>query len=194
VALPRVPRVLVEDRIAKRLARLSALESSRRNHVRGHQGPARGTVLIVDAAGAVTMRRYWEPHAAPEHINRDESYYVETYRKLLTEAVACRVRRATAPAGLFMGGGFDSSSICALAARPPRNRPQVRRRLLRHAGGLSRNDPTRAEMGGDVPPAHAESRRALRDERRLDIFTALRPAFSAATARAVPTGPSPTPC
>jgi len=33
----------------------------------------------------------------------------------LTEAVQCRLRRATAPAGLFMGGGFDSSAICALA-------------------------------------------------------------------------------
>ena len=34
---------------------------------------------------------------------------------MLAEAVACRLRRATAPAGLFMGGGFDSSAICALA-------------------------------------------------------------------------------
>ena len=55
------------------------------------------------------------PHAAPAHEDRDEAYYIETYRKVLTEAVACRIRRATAPAGLFMGGGFDTSAICALA-------------------------------------------------------------------------------
>jgi asparagine synthase (glutamine-hydrolysing) len=117
-ALPRVPRVLVEDRIGQHLAQLSALESEPGATLfEGIKAVPGGTVLIVDAAGAATMRRYWEPHAAPEHINRDEIYYIETYRKLLTEAVACRLRRATAPAGLFMGGGFDSSSICALAGR-----------------------------------------------------------------------------
>jgi asparagine synthase (glutamine-hydrolysing) len=115
-ARPRVPRVLVEDRIAKRLVRFAALESEPgATMFEGIKAVPGGTVLVVDAAGAITMRRYWEPHAAPEHINRDETYYVDTYRKLLTEAVACRLRRATAPAGLFMGGGFDTSSICALA-------------------------------------------------------------------------------
>jgi asparagine synthase (glutamine-hydrolysing) len=115
-ALPRVPRVLVEERIAKHLARLASLESKPgATMFEGIEAVPGGTVLIVDAAGAVTMRRYWEPHAAPEHLDRDETYYIETYRKLVTEAVACRLRRATAPAGLFMGGGFDTSSICALA-------------------------------------------------------------------------------
>ena len=115
-ALPRVPRVLVEERIAKHLARLGALDSEPgATPFEGIKALPGGTVLVVDAAGAVTTRRYWEPHAAPEHLCRDEAYYVETYRQLLTEAVACRLRRATAPAGLLMGGGFDTSSICALA-------------------------------------------------------------------------------
>jgi asparagine synthetase B (glutamine-hydrolysing) len=72
-------------------------------------------VLTVDADGAITPRRYWEPHADPAHQARDEAYYIETYRKVRGEAVACRLRRATTPAGIFMSGRFDSSPIYALA-------------------------------------------------------------------------------
>jgi len=115
-ALPRIPRVLEEGRVAGRLARIGSSEGEPgATEFEGVKAVPGGTVLTVDAAGAVTTRRYWQPHAAPEHLGRDEAYYVETYRKLLTEAVACRLRRATAPAGLFMGGGFDTSAICALA-------------------------------------------------------------------------------
>ena len=74
-----------------------------------------GSVLSVDASGACATRRYWEPHADPAHVGRDEAYYIAAYRKVLGEAVACRVRRLVAPAGLFMSGGFDTGAICALA-------------------------------------------------------------------------------
>ena len=74
-----------------------------------------GSVLTVTADGAVNERRYWTPHPDSVHIGRDEAYYIETYRRLLTEAVQCRVRRTTRPAGLFFSGGFDSAAIAALA-------------------------------------------------------------------------------
>ena len=65
---------------------------------------------------AVSQRRYWKPHAAVEHQNRDETYYRLAYRRVLEEAVACRVRRATRPCSLLLSGGFDSTAIAALAA------------------------------------------------------------------------------
>lgn len=74
-----------------------------------------GSVLCLDAAGDVTTRRYWTPHAAPEHIGRDEAYYVATYAALLEEAIACRVRRLIRAPALLFSGGFDSGSIAVLA-------------------------------------------------------------------------------
>src|SRR6185437_9548229 len=74
-----------------------------------------GSVGVLDAGGRFAWRRYWEPHADPAHEGRDEAYYIRTYREVLAEAVACRLRRAVYPGGLFMGGGFDTSAICALA-------------------------------------------------------------------------------
>ena len=113
-ALPQVPRKLLEDRVAQALLfdEPTDIGATAYEGIRAVPG---GTVLTVGADGTVSSNRYWEPHPDPAHEGRDEAYYIETYRKVLTEAVQCRLRRATAPAGLFMGGGFDSSAICALA-------------------------------------------------------------------------------
>jgi asparagine synthase (glutamine-hydrolysing) len=81
----------------------------------GIRGLTAATILTLDAEGRIATRRYWDASADPAHENRDEAYYVATYRKVLGEAVACRIRRNIAPAGLFMGGGFDTSGICGLA-------------------------------------------------------------------------------
>ncbi len=113
-ALPQVPRVLLEERLVRRglLERPTDIGATIYQGIRAVPG---GTVLTVAQDGAVSSQRYWEPQADPAHEGRDEAYYIETYRKVLSEAVACRLRRATTPAGLFMAGGFDSSAICALA-------------------------------------------------------------------------------
>lgn len=113
-ALPEVPRVLTETGIASALvgAEQTDIGATAFEGIRTVPG---GTVLTVDAAGRLASRRYWEPHPDPKHEGRDEAYYIATYRELLGEAVECRLRRATTAAGLLMGGGFDSSAICALA-------------------------------------------------------------------------------
>jgi asparagine synthase (glutamine-hydrolysing) len=113
-AIPQVPRTLLEENIVQSLLFDEPTDVGATEY-KGICAVPGGTVLTVAADGTITSRRYWEPHADPAHVGRDEAYYIETYRKVLTEAVACRLRRATTPAGLFMGGGFDSSAICALA-------------------------------------------------------------------------------
>ncbi len=45
---------------------------------------------MVGADGAVLQRRYWTPQADPAHVGKDEAYYIEAYRRVLGEAVACR--------------------------------------------------------------------------------------------------------
>ncbi len=54
--------------------------------------------MTIGADGSVAKRRYWEPHADPAHEGRDEAYYIAAYRRVLGEAVACRLRRGYAPA------------------------------------------------------------------------------------------------
>ncbi len=113
-AVPEVPRRLDEFQIGKALCfDLSKTRGATIfEQIFGLPG---GTVMVVSADGAVRSRRYWEPHADPAHIGRDAAYYIETYRRLLTEAVECRLRRTIRPTGLFMSGGFDSAAIAALA-------------------------------------------------------------------------------
>ena len=115
-ALPQVPRILIEESVAQLLLFDESNEIGTTIY-EGIQFIPGGTVMTVSADGSVTSRRYWEPHADPAHEGHDDTYYIETYRKVLAEAVACRLRRATRPGGLFMGGGFDSSAICALAGQ-----------------------------------------------------------------------------
>ena len=74
-----------------------------------------GTILSVEACGTMSKRQYWEPGAAAEHIGRDEAYYVDAYRRVLTEAVACRIRRLTGPPALCLSTGFDSTAIAGLS-------------------------------------------------------------------------------
>lgn len=103
-----------------------------------------GSVLTVHVDGTLTTRRYWEPRADPAHEGKDEAYYVEAYRRVLGEAVACRLRRLTAPPGLVFSGGYDSGGIAALAGAThmPGGKliaassvmPQDYRGTIRHAG------------------------------------------------------------
>jgi asparagine synthase (glutamine-hydrolysing) len=72
-------------------------------------------VMTVASDGTTRSRRYWQPHADPVHLGRDESYYIDTYRRVLAEAVECRLRRNRRPAAVFLSGGFDSAAIAGLA-------------------------------------------------------------------------------
>ncbi|MBS0470610.1 MAG: hypothetical protein JSR60_06030 [Proteobacteria bacterium] len=80
----------------------------------GIEALAGGSSMLVSTDGATKHRRYWTPSAAPSHLNRDAEYYVRTYRAILGEAVACRVRRSTNPPAVCLGGGFDSGAIASL--------------------------------------------------------------------------------
>ena len=185
-ALPQVRRTLLEDRLVRSVPPSALLEAGT-TIFEGIRVVPGGTVLTVGADRTITSRRYWEPHADPAHEGHDEAYYIETYRKVLGEAVACRLRRTIAPAGLLMGGGFDSAAICALAG-PVVNAqgrklvavssvmPEDYRGSIRHARRW-------VEICRRHMP-HLDVRYVTRDG--LDIFTGMEQGFLAADNRHSP--------
>jgi asparagine synthase (glutamine-hydrolysing) len=113
--LPDVPQRLNQAGIARRLL----VPVDPHPDVTLYEGVAvlpGGTVRWYDDAGGGGERRFWEPHAASEHLGRDDAYYLEAYRRVVREAIACRVRRLDAPPCLMFSGGFDSGTIAAIAA------------------------------------------------------------------------------
>ena len=118
-ALPGVPRLFPEAALARSLAPRPGDAACDRPGTRrrgdGIGSLPGGSILTLAADGSTAMRRYWAPRAAPGQENQSEAYYIDAYRRVLAEAVACRLRRTTRPAGVFLSGGFDSAAICALA-------------------------------------------------------------------------------
>ncbi len=112
-AVPDVPRELNEHQLGRYLL-LDFRVRDGATLFRDIFGLAGGTTMVIRNDGTRSMRGYWEPHAAPEHIGREEAYYVETYRRVLAEAVECRIRRLNAPPALLLSGGFDSTGIAAM--------------------------------------------------------------------------------
>lgn len=113
-AYPDVPRVLSAAQIGRLLLRdRSRLEGA--TLFDGIYGLTGATTMTIRRNGRVNRRRYWAPHASPADDGRDEAYYVEAYRRVLGEAVACRVRRTLRPPGIIFSGGYDSAAIAGLA-------------------------------------------------------------------------------
>ncbi|MFZ0844919.1 MAG: asparagine synthase-related protein, partial [Pseudolabrys sp.] len=125
-ALSDVPRVLSDAGIARMLMHDLSPRHGLTNY-EGIEGLTGASVMTIDASGGGTRKSYWEPHADPAHEGRDEKYYTQAYRDILGEAVSCRLRRITAPAGLLMSGGYDSAAIAALSG--PEMRRQGRKLL-----------------------------------------------------------------
>jgi asparagine synthase (glutamine-hydrolysing) len=114
-AVEGVPREVREGTIVSRLMPETVTVGSGFSLYESIKGVLGATVLTVDVDGRLATRRYWEPHADPQHQGRDEAYYLRTYRALFEEAVACRLRRLTRPPALMLSAGFDSAAIAGLA-------------------------------------------------------------------------------
>jgi asparagine synthase (glutamine-hydrolysing) len=113
-AHPDVPRVLTDAQVGRMLMHdMTPREGA--TIFEGIDGLTAATVMIIGADGSLARRRYWEPEADPAHEARDEAYYIQAYRRILGEAVACRIRRVGRPPGLVFSGGYDSAAIAGLA-------------------------------------------------------------------------------
>lgn len=114
-ALPDVPRALRDEALGRLLVQLGAHHDPGGTLFREIFGVPGGTIRTITRDGKAIERRYWQPRADPRHVGRDEGYYIEQYRAVFGEAVACRLRRLTRPAALMLSAGFDSAAIAGLA-------------------------------------------------------------------------------
>ncbi|MBO9499209.1 MAG: hypothetical protein J7483_07110 [Novosphingobium sp.] len=113
-AVEGIPRKLSDDAIGRGL--LLAIDPVPGGSLfEGIATLPNAALLRLDREGTAILSRYWEPHAAPEHLGKDEAYYLRAYRSIVAEAVACRVRRLGHAPALCFSGGFDSGSIAAFA-------------------------------------------------------------------------------
>lgn len=71
-------------------------------------------ILEANGEGA-WLARYWVFGTQSSHNCRTQDEYVEHFRNLFREAVRCRLRSIT-PAGIFVSGGLDSSSVACMTA------------------------------------------------------------------------------
>ncbi|MFC3580832.1 asparagine synthase-related protein [Sphingomonas hylomeconis] len=113
-AFPGVPRTLSEAAIARQLMIVVDAVPGE-TAFDGIVALPGATILHIAADGAARARSYWQPRADPVHLGHDDAYYVAAYRRVLEEAVACRVRRLIRHPALLLSGGFDSGGIAALA-------------------------------------------------------------------------------
>lgn len=112
-AIEGVPRKISEIQFGKYLV-LDSRQGDGETFFEGVLGVTGGTTISVQPKGSIATRRYWLPRPGAEHIGRDEAYYVETYRRIFAEAVACRIRRLVAAPALSFSAGYDSTAIAAL--------------------------------------------------------------------------------
>ncbi|MGA1985107.1 MAG: asparagine synthase (glutamine-hydrolyzing) [Candidatus Sulfotelmatobacter sp.] len=66
--------------------------------------------------GELRTEQYWDLSPGLDENLRDESYYVNTYRGLLEDAVSSHLM-SDVPLGVFLSGGLDSSAVAALMTR-----------------------------------------------------------------------------
>jgi asparagine synthase (glutamine-hydrolysing) len=126
----------------------------------GIRGLPGATVMAIDAAGVVRKHRFWEPRADPAHEGRDEAYYIDAYRRVLGEAVACRIRRIMRPPGIIFSGGYDSAAIAGLAGPVL---AESRRKLIAAASVMP------ADYRGSIRHARRWVEMCARDMPHIDV-------------------------
>jgi asparagine synthase (glutamine-hydrolysing) len=75
-----------------------------------------GHTLEVDESGHVDLQPYWDVPQGGESDHQPRSYYVQTYRDLLEQAVGSHLM-SDVPLGVFLSGGVDSSLVAALMTK-----------------------------------------------------------------------------
>jgi asparagine synthase (glutamine-hydrolysing) len=75
-----------------------------------------GHTLELEENGEIRIQRYWDLPLIDDDAHHTESYYTQTYRDLLEQAVSSHLM-SDVPLGVFLSGGLDSSAVAALATK-----------------------------------------------------------------------------
>jgi asparagine synthase (glutamine-hydrolysing) len=155
----QVSRRLDDRRIAGYLTGiLDDTEATFYNDIR-RLPPAHALTVTRDS---MRLHRYWSPDAEHELKLSSDEEYAEGFRELFTEAVRCRMNDR-GPAGAFLSGGLDSSSIVCTARQIDRRKGNDR--VLHTFSGLFPGVPDCDERrfidavvaGGDIQPHYLDA-------------------------------------
>jgi asparagine synthase (glutamine-hydrolysing) len=111
---PRVPRKFNQGVLAEYLA--FGYITSPETMYKGISKLMPGHMLELDQDGKLSTAPYWDLTVKVDEKSRPRSYYVETYRELLEQAVSSHLM-SDVPLGMFLSGGLDSSAVAALATK-----------------------------------------------------------------------------
>jgi asparagine synthase (glutamine-hydrolysing) len=75
-----------------------------------------GQILELDESGNLRGLRYWDLGFNTDSASHPSSYYVQSYRDLLEQAVSSHLM-SDVPVGVFLSGGLDSSAVAALMTK-----------------------------------------------------------------------------
>src|SRR6266576_2694878 len=75
-----------------------------------------GHTMTIGPEGKAEIRQYWDLDASTPHESRDQSYYVQSYRDMLEQAVSSHLM-SDVPLGVFLSGGLDSCAVAALMTK-----------------------------------------------------------------------------
>jgi len=75
-----------------------------------------GHWMEVDPSGQIRIERYWDLSLTQSEHSEPESYYIQTYREMLEQAVSSHLM-SDVPLGVFLSGGVDSSAVAALMTK-----------------------------------------------------------------------------
>ena len=75
-----------------------------------------GHWMEIDVGGKFKIERYWDLPLTHSNHSNPESYYIQTYRAMLEQAVSSHLM-SDVPLGVFLSGGIDSSAVAALMTK-----------------------------------------------------------------------------
>jgi asparagine synthase (glutamine-hydrolysing) len=75
-----------------------------------------GHWMEVGPSGQVKIERYWDLPVTQNEPSKPESYYIQTFREMLEQAVTTHLM-SDVPLGVFLSGGVDSSAVAALMTK-----------------------------------------------------------------------------
>jgi asparagine synthase (glutamine-hydrolysing) len=90
--------------------------SGERTFYRGIRKLMPGHWMEVDPSGQIKIEQYWDLPVTENERPQPQSYYIQTYRSMLEEAVSSHLM-SDVPLGVFLSGGVDSSAVAALMTK-----------------------------------------------------------------------------
>jgi asparagine synthase (glutamine-hydrolysing) len=75
-----------------------------------------GHTAEIDESGNFSVEQYWDLNGVEADSGKPESFYVNTYRELLEDAISSHLM-SDVPLGVFLSGGLDSSVVAALTKK-----------------------------------------------------------------------------